>query len=168
VFAPPWHTRWTLGAAVSSILSAALGDVSHIVWDGFTHSDGLFVPHLPALARPYDLPIIGQTVVHRILQYASTVVGLAAIAAYLAWRIHRTPRIAIDVPRGRARIVFAVCIAAGVAAIEAQQQLVHLTALGTRIAAAISGILAGTVVASLIVRRAARRYHALVLDADRA
>lgn len=165
VFAAPWHARWTAGAVASAIVSAALGDVSHLVWDGFTHADGLVVPHVPALSRPYDLPIVGPVALYQILQHGSTVVGLAAITAYVLWRIQRTPRIALDVPRRRARIVFAACLAAGIAAFETRQQLVHLTDLGNQVVGTICGVLLGTLVASAILYRAGRRYQARVLDA---
>jgi hypothetical protein len=98
-------------------------------------------------------------------QLPGPVVGLAATTAYLLWRIQRTPRIALDVPRRRARIVFAACLAAGIVAFETRQQLVHLTDLGNQIVGTICGLLLGTLVASAILYRAGYRYQARVLDA---
>lgn len=165
VFAPPWRARWTAGAVVSVVCSAALGALTHVLWDAATHSDGLIVRQLPALATPYQVPGLGTMVLHRILLHASTLVGLAGVAAYLAWRLRRAPRRRVTASRGLPRIAFAGCVAAGVVAGLYRLERLHVDDLGSRIAAAISGALAGTVVASAIVRRAARRYEATVLEA---
>jgi hypothetical protein len=163
LFAPPWPPRWTLGWAASAIGSAALGDLTHLLWDSATHSDGAIVRRVPALAAPCNVPVLGEVVVHRLLQHGSTLVGLAGVAAYLAWRIRRAPRFAVRVPRATARIAFASCLALGIAAALARLQVLGITDPGNRIVGAISGSLAGTLVASVVVRRAARRYQALVL-----
>jgi hypothetical protein len=90
------------------------------------------------------------------------VVGLAAITAYLLWRVQRTPRTALDVPRpDRVRRL----PRRGIVAFETRQQLVHLTDLGNQIVGTICGLLLGTLVASAILYRAGHRYQARVLDA---
>lgn len=165
VLAPPWRARWTVGGALSAVASAALGDLTHVVWDSATHSDGAIVRRVPALAAPHHLPVLGEMVLHRILQHASTLVGLAGVAAYLAWQARRAPRINVEVPRLAPRIAFASCLAIGIAAALVRLERLGLTDPGNRIVGAISGALAGTLVASAIVRRAARRYQALALAA---
>jgi hypothetical protein len=164
VLASPWRERWTAGAVASVIGSAVLGDLTHVVWDAATHSDGFIVQHVPALARAYALPRFGDVVLHRILQHASTLVGLAGVAAYLDWRIRRAPPVAVAVRRAGARVAFAGCIVAGVTAAVFRLHLLRIIEPGNVIAAAISGTLAGAIVASLIMRRAALRYRRLVLE----
>jgi hypothetical protein len=167
VFAPPWRAGRTLGGALSAIASAALGNLTHVVWDSATHSDGAIVRRVPALATPCQLPGLGEIVLHRILQHASTLIGLAGVTVYLLAQIRRAPRIAVAVPRAWPRIGFAICLAAGIAAALIRIQRLGITDPGNRIVAAISGSLAGTLVASLIVRRAAQRYQALVTTRPR-
>jgi hypothetical protein len=51
----------------------------HIAWDAFTHSTGAVVVAVPDLAANVD--VVGRLLpVYRVLQYASSVVGLAALA----------------------------------------------------------------------------------------
>ncbi|MFI8929236.1 DUF4184 family protein [Streptomyces sp. NPDC053474] len=73
----PRHALWLL-------LSALIGIASHQVWDSFTHADGYWVTHVALLREP----ALGGLSLARLLQYASTVVGLVAVGAYL-WR-HRS------------------------------------------------------------------------------
>jgi hypothetical protein len=54
----------------------------HIAWDAFTHEYGVVIAFVPVLAANLDLGI--RTIpVYRVLQYASSIVGLAALAG--AW-----------------------------------------------------------------------------------
>ena len=56
------------------IISIGVGAASHIIWDGFTHYDGIFVPYIPWLEKP--ILIFGYPVfIYQILQHLSTVVG---------------------------------------------------------------------------------------------
>ncbi|QQM46166.1 DUF4184 family protein [Streptomyces liliifuscus] len=68
------YTMWLL-------ISALIGIASHLAWDSFTHGDGLLVTHVEALRAS----ALGGLTVARLLQYVSTVVGLAAVALHL-WR----------------------------------------------------------------------------------
>jgi hypothetical protein len=63
---------WLVGAAC-----AAAGALSHIGWDGFTHGDGWFVRLCPTLGAT----IGGGPPVWKVLQHASTVVGLGLLGA---------------------------------------------------------------------------------------
>jgi hypothetical protein len=63
------------------LLSGFVGIFSHLAWDAFTHGDGYVVTHLALLRAS----VPGGLTVARLLQYASTVGGLAAIGVYL-WR----------------------------------------------------------------------------------
>ncbi len=100
------------------LVSLWIGAALHVFWDGFTHYHGKFVHYLPILVRPvyHGIPL------YSVLQYVSSVVGLAAIAwAYFRW-LRRTP--AFDHPvvepltlRGRLLVaVVAVAVALGIGA----------------------------------------------------
>ncbi|MFJ9584146.1 DUF4184 family protein [Streptomyces acidicola] len=68
------HTMWLL-------VSALIGIASHLVWDSFTHGDGFLVTHGQALRAS----ALGGLTVARLLQFASTAFGLAAVGWHL-WR----------------------------------------------------------------------------------
>lgn len=61
------------------------GALTHITWDAFTHSSGVAVALLPPLQQSILFGPLGQTPAYRVLQHASTLVGLAALAFY-SWR----------------------------------------------------------------------------------
>ncbi|MEU1283342.1 DUF4184 family protein [Kitasatospora sp. NPDC005856] len=63
------------------VLSALIGIATHLVWDAFTHVDGFVVARTPWLTAT----LVGGLTWARVLQHASTIGGLAAIALY-AWR----------------------------------------------------------------------------------
>ncbi|WP_326589907.1 DUF4184 family protein [Streptomyces brevispora] len=66
------HTMWLL-------VSALIGIASHLAWDSFTH--GFLVTHV----QPLRASALGGLTVARLLQYASTAFGLAAVGRHL-WR----------------------------------------------------------------------------------
>jgi len=68
------------------LTSLWIGAALHVFWDGFTHYHGKFVHWLPFLRTAYH----GQPL-YNLLQYVSSVIGLAAIGlSYLLW-VRRTP-----------------------------------------------------------------------------
>lgn len=69
------HPGRPLVAVGAIVLSLAIGVVTHVVWDAFTHADRWGVRLLPVLAEEWG-PIAG----FRWLQYASGVLGLAGLA----------------------------------------------------------------------------------------
>jgi len=71
--APAERAGWT-------VLSLALGVASHVLWDSFTHADGFLVERVDALREP---GFAGMDVA-RVLQHASTVVGLVVVAVWAA------------------------------------------------------------------------------------
>lgn len=73
----PAKARYT----VWLLVSALIGIASHAAWDSFTHGDGFLVTH----AEPLRASALGGLSVARLLQYASTVFGLAAVGRHL-WR----------------------------------------------------------------------------------
>src|SRR5690606_27153598 len=63
------------------VLSLALGVLTHVVWDSFTHGDGWVVQNLGALRGD----VVGSLTWARLLQHLSTVVGLVVLVV-VAWR----------------------------------------------------------------------------------
>jgi Domain of unknown function (DUF4184) len=58
-----------------------LGAASHIFWDSFTHVDGRFVQIFPTLSQPLD--VLGGLPLFKILQHASSLLGMLAIAYFV-------------------------------------------------------------------------------------
>jgi len=93
------------------LASAALGVLTHVVWDAFTHGDGLAVQHVAWLRAP----LVGDVPAARVLQHASTALGLAvlgvrAVRGVRAWRAGGG-RVALD---GRRVAVVAAVATVGV------------------------------------------------------
>jgi hypothetical protein len=153
VLAQPWRPAWNAAAVVTVVASALLGAATHVGWDSITHADTFVTDRIAALRAAYDVPFVGPRTLHRILQHASTLVGLAATAWYL---VRATRRASAAPPPIGSRLyvalVLAAGIAAGVAAMVVRMRSMHLTDPGSLIAGTISGVLAGTLVASVIVR----------------
>ena len=86
--APPWGIALTgLGAA-----AAFVGALSHVCWDAFTHADGWVVALLPILRGEASLGWSLGLRWFKVLQYASSLAGMAVIAGWgLNW-LARFPR----------------------------------------------------------------------------
>ncbi len=139
------------GAAASAIASAAIGAATHLAWDSLTHWGGWFVTRYPALQTPYPLPGFGMLPLYRILQHASSLIGLVVVAIAAVVAIRRRPRVPV-----RGRLVFALCVAGGVAFAVVRVALFHryeLTAPDSLAVIAISGSLLGCLVAGVVVKR---------------
>lgn len=78
-----YRNGYSLRYLVVISLSVLLGALSHILWDGFTHSDGYFVKLIPALSTIVQ---VGTDHLHiyKIIQHASTAIGgiIIAIVTY--------------------------------------------------------------------------------------
>lgn len=82
------RTHPSFGGIVLLLVSLAIGVVSHIVWDTFTHEGRLGVTLFPALAEMWG-PLAG----YKWLQYASGIIGLGVIALWALLRVTRaTPQ----------------------------------------------------------------------------
>ncbi|NYD86867.1 DUF4184 family protein [Cellulomonas oligotrophica] len=64
------------------VVSLVVGVLTHVVWDSFTHGDGVVVQHVAWLREP----LVGDVPAGRVLQHVSTVVGLVVLAAWAARR----------------------------------------------------------------------------------
>ncbi|MGW6130864.1 DUF4184 family protein [Cellulomonas sp. NPDC055163] len=77
----------SLAATVWVLVSVALGVLTHVAWDAVTHGDGVVVQHIAWLREP----LVGDVPAARVLQHASTAVGLLVLAVWavrsaVAWR----------------------------------------------------------------------------------
>lgn len=70
------------------IASIAIGGISHILWDDFTHSTGWFVVKFPLLQfQIFSLPL------YKLLQYGSGIFGLCGLSIwFLVWLLKTQPR----------------------------------------------------------------------------
>jgi len=64
-------------------LSLLIGTWTHLAWDSFTHPDGWMVSRISALSAPVSLFSYTGELCH-VLQYASSVFGLAVLAIWFA------------------------------------------------------------------------------------
>ena len=103
--------NWLL--AIPALL---LGIWTHIVWDGFTHPGTWLARRVDALSAPVTLFGIYTGVVSHVLQYASSVVGLALIAYWYTLVAAESPP---EVNRGpdRAPVRWLLLLLVGAAAI---------------------------------------------------
>ena len=151
----PWPARWSIGVAASLVASAAIGNYTHLAWDGLTHAAGWGEHLFPRqLDRWVTIPVVGgRMIVYRVLQYVSSLIGLAGVAWYAVFALARRPVVEIERRTAGPRLVFAACLAAGVAVLVARAVVIlHATDPGSIVVAACSGLLAGTLVGSALVR----------------
>jgi hypothetical protein len=87
----PSRHALTLEHLLAVCLSAALGALTHVVWDSFTHASGAAVQVLPPL-RDLVADLWGYHLwVFKVLQHVSTIGG-SILLAYWSWRwFLRTP-----------------------------------------------------------------------------
>lgn len=81
-FAPATGFNWNGYASANKfkvILSVIVGIASHILWDGFTHIDGMFAAMIPALHNNTGLSFFDVPVYH-FLQLLCSVIGLAVMS----------------------------------------------------------------------------------------
>jgi hypothetical protein len=87
---PPASIRqfsaWLYAAA-----AILLGAVTHLIWDGFTHENARGVRMFPLLTD-YGAEMAGHSLhLYRWLQYGSSLLGLAVVAAALILWLHHAP-----------------------------------------------------------------------------
>ncbi|MGH8297308.1 MAG: DUF4184 family protein, partial [Steroidobacteraceae bacterium] len=117
--------NWVLAPA-----SLLIGSWTHLAWDSFTHPDGWMVSRISALSAPVSFFSYTGELCH-VLQYASSVFGLAVIAAWFA--LLPTPKPAPAVRNGaRAAggpllLALLLAIAAAVGGFETAEHLVRHT-----------------------------------------
>ncbi len=65
---------------LTAMVSIAIGALTHIIWDAFTHKNGWFVTHYDFLSLP-----AGRWPLYELLQHGCGVAGLIATALWIAW-----------------------------------------------------------------------------------
>ena len=157
-----WPGPLSIATLGSLIVSAALGDLTHVLWDGVTHAEGVVTRNAAALQTMFALPVVGDMALYRILQHTSTAIGVCAVAWYAVGRLRAAARLASPgtVAVARARWAFAIGVAIAAALAVIRLHIKHVHDPGSLIAGSISGLLAGSLIASLILRAPARRYRA--------
>jgi hypothetical protein len=73
-----WHVSWA--GVLLLVASLAIGVVTHIVWDLFTHEGRAGVSAIPALDEQWG-PLLG----YKWLQYGSSAAGLVILAVWAWW-----------------------------------------------------------------------------------
>jgi hypothetical protein len=151
--ARPWPAKWSVATILTVVISAAIGDVSHIVWDGFTHANGFGERNFPTLGTMVHVPGLGDMVIFRVLQYVFSVIGLFAVVIWALLSLRRrTPRDLAPMPRLWPRVIFYGITIAGVALVMLRAlRILHATDPGSVVVSAISGMLAGTLVATVLL-----------------
>lgn len=155
--ARPWGT-WSLGFVASCAIAALLGSLTHILWDGVTHADGVITPHVAWLRTPVDVPLLTRDmVVHRLVQHASTVIGLLVCGWVVFRALRRTPPVELPArPRVWPRVVAFALIAGGAAATSPRAFLYKdADDIGNIVVVLISGAMIGALAAGLVLRRVA-------------
>lgn len=82
------HRAAPLQAAALLVFAAGFGAATHIVWDAFTHEGRFGVMAVPLLQLPH---VFGPLPAYRVLQYVSSVIGLALIVWTLVRWYRQTP-----------------------------------------------------------------------------
>jgi hypothetical protein len=88
----PYLTRFSFRGRGRLLLIAAsvlLGMATHVVWDSFTHPNTWLYYHFLILRQTLPAPFVGSIAFYKLLQHASTIVGLA-ILAFWTWKWYAT------------------------------------------------------------------------------
>ena len=89
-YARPLH--WPI-----ALLSILVGTWTHMIWDSFTHESTWTTARVAALSAPVS--VFGwDTETSHLLQYVSSVFGLAVLAVWLGLRVLRAPRSVVEDP----------------------------------------------------------------------
>ncbi|KYH34391.1 hypothetical protein CLTEP_16240 [Clostridium tepidiprofundi DSM 19306] len=102
--------RWEIKSLKEFLIfvySALLGMFTHVFWDGFTHSTGMFVRIIPSLSNNinfyrYSIPV------YKLLQHGSTLLGLIVILIFLFKIRNRNVMYSNKMPSSIKIIYFAV------------------------------------------------------------
>jgi Domain of unknown function (DUF4184) len=72
---------WRRDRLINLVISIAIGALTHISWDSFTHPTGWFVINLPILQTK-----IGSLQIYKLLQYGGGILGLLGLSIwFLVW-----------------------------------------------------------------------------------
>jgi hypothetical protein len=134
-------------------LAAFLGALSHVAWDAFTHANGWAVAYLPVLRGEANLGSPLGVRWYKVLQHASSLVGMAAVVAWGASWVASVPRPARVFAPGQAARSLGVALALlGIAAGTGTLNALRASSdtLATVLGFAAIGAMAGLVLAALV------------------
>jgi len=138
------------------VVSALLGAASHIFWDGFTHGDGYFIKHLPAIYQHRYVPYDGvRYPLWYALQNISSYVGLTVVIIYI---LCLKPQAGEVYPPAWWYWCFVLLITLLVVGVRFEFEPARIR-LGDAIIASISGLCIAVVLAGIIPVRAASGYR---------
>lgn len=90
------HRATLVRTGLLLVVAAGIGAATHIVWDSFTHEGRAGVLAVPWLQDP---DVVGPVSASRVLQYVSSIVGLALVAWSLV-RWYRSTPASAEAPAG--------------------------------------------------------------------
>lgn len=130
--------------SITVVLSAAVGILTHLVWDDFTHGHGYFVERVPLLTLHIwrDMPIF------YFLQVTCSVIGLAVVTAAIVGKYRKAPRKAPA--KGIAWVIAASAATAGYAAITGMAEVAEAVKVEVGVVRAAVGATSGLVVALVV------------------
>jgi len=99
------------GRFLAILGSLIFGIATHILWDSFTHRTGWAYREFRFLHGPVCFPFVGPVAGYAILQYASTIAGIFALAIWVLLWYRRTSPSAIGQPPQPARSRFGLAVA---------------------------------------------------------
>lgn len=73
------------------VVSILTGTATHLLWDAFTHCNSWIYRHWAFLRGSVELPVTGQMEMDKLLEYASSIFGMAVVAVWI-WHWYRTTR----------------------------------------------------------------------------
>jgi hypothetical protein len=76
---------WPLERFSLIVLSILIGTATHLVWDAFTHRTSWISQHCAFLRGEVQLPVTGEMGLDKLLEYASSIVGLALVAVWIQY-----------------------------------------------------------------------------------
>jgi hypothetical protein len=124
-----------------------------VAWDAFTHANGWAVAHLPVLRSEASLGWPLGVRWYRVLQHASSVVGMAVVVAWGTSWVASVPRPARAFAPGQAARSLGVALAVlGIAASTGTLNALRASSdkLATVVGFAAVGAMAGLVLAALV------------------
>jgi hypothetical protein len=164
----PASRSWLL-----ALVAVAIGAVSHVVWDGFTHQDDWAVRAWPVLrAQPW--PAILPLPWFKLLQYGSSIVGMLALAMWIVTWVRSKPETAREwQPGQRARLIRVVSVVSAASMIcgVADSMMTPHHAWTVNVGRGLVGAMVGCTIAVTIFaigRALARRSHERAVTGVRA
>lgn len=144
---PSWRD---IGARLPFIIfSLLIGIGSHLLWDSFTHATGFFVECFSFLQSSIALGYF-EVPVYKVLQHASSVIGIAAVAGFYIKNFRRRIKV------GNGNFWLVVCAIAFLLTILRFAFRMNELAVGNIIVTAIAGLLLGVVVSTLTLNNKSR------------